>query len=229
MISVVVPVYHESAILRANVMRLKKAMDALKQNYEILVMVDGSTDGSREIAEKLASNRVRVLNSETRLGRGASLRNAMAAAKGDLVMYTDADLAVDLAYLGPLLHEVEEGADISTGSRLMSASEVRGRSLLREFFSRSYNRMLRLLFRTSIKDHQCGFKAFRKSSVLPILDEVKARHWFWDSELLIRAQDNGLRVAEIPVKWTDSSKSTVDLRRDVACMGAAALELRFRI
>jgi glycosyltransferase involved in cell wall biosynthesis len=228
MISIIVPVHNEASILKKNVSRLLEAAKALG-DFQLILAEDGSTDGSREAASALASGRVILISSEKRLGRGTSLKRAIAASSGDTVIYMDADLATDLSHLKELVTRIGEGYDIVTGSRLMKGSKVTGRRALREFFSRGYNLLLRLLFMTRINDHQCGFKAFRKSSVLPLLDEVEDTHWFWDSELLIRAQKKGLKVAEIPVRWTDRKDSSVRLRLDILRMGAAAIRLRLKI
>jgi len=229
MITVVVPVYNESDILGANIVRLAKAMDSLGRDYEIIIAEDGSTDGSLAVAEKLKSRRVRILNSGNRIGRGLTLRNAMIAAKGGIIVHTDADLATDPMQIEKLIAGVENGLDICVGSRLLPGSKVHGRSLAREVSSRGYNLLVRALFKTSVRDHQCGFKAFRKSTLLPMLEHVQDRHWFWDTELLIRAQSKGLRVSEIPVAWTDRSRSNVRLSSDILYMGLAALRLRLRI
>ncbi|MDD5171467.1 MAG: glycosyltransferase family 2 protein [Candidatus ainarchaeum sp.] len=229
MISFIIPLHNEAAALSANFQKIRKAADSLGLDYEIILAEDGSTDNTRQIAGKLASAKIRLLASEKKLGRGLALNNAIKAAKGDIVVYMDADLATDLKHLKELIREVENGADISTGSRLAPGSKVHSRSFLREFFSRGYNLMLRALFRTSIHDHQCGFKAFRKSKILHLLNEVEDKHWFWDSELLIRAQKNGLKVTEIPVEWTDSKGSSVRLSTDIPAMGLSALLLRLRL
>lgn len=231
MFSVVVPVYNEAAGLRPCILALTSALEKLGNVYEIIIAEDGSTDGTLRIAESLAakSRKIRIISSKTRQGRGASLNRAIGMAKGRIVIYTDCDLAADLAYLKPLVAEIEHGADIATGSRLLPNSKTEARGVLRDLLSRGYNSLLRLLFRTSLHDHQCGFKAFRKSSVLPLLKEVKDKHWFWDSELLIRAQVKGLKVSEIPVKWKGRKGSSVVLSRDVLYMGLAALFLRARI
>ncbi|MEW6036066.1 MAG: glycosyltransferase [Candidatus Micrarchaeota archaeon] len=228
MLSVIVPVHNEAKILASTIRALSAAMDALG-DYEIIISEDGSTDGTPRIAKGLASGNVRVISSGKRLGRGLSLSNAMRAARGDIVIYMDADLAADLGSTRRLVSEIEKGADISTGSRLLPGSEVVGRSRLRDFFSRGYNIFLRLLFRTSVRDHQCGFKAFRKSSILPLVAEVKDRHWFWDSELMIRAQDRGMKIAEIPIRWTDRKESGVKLESDIIYMGLAAVRLRLAL
>ncbi len=229
MISVIMPVHNEAHILEANVARLMEGLDALGLECEIIISEDGSSDGSGAVARQLASERVLVLNSLQRLGRGLSLSNAIRAAHGDTVLYMDTDLATDLRHIRELADEIERGANIATGSRLLPGSKVHGRGALREFFSRGYNLLLRLLFKTSVHDHQCGFKAFNRQSVLPLLAQVKDRHWFWDSELLIRAQANGMTVTEIPVEWTDRKSSSVRLQSDIPQMGLAAILLRLRM
>ena len=229
MISIVLPVYNEAKTISSNILKLRSFMDQLGVDYEIIVCEDSSTDDTLEVIQGIASDRLRILHSEKRLGRGRSLSNAMTLAKGETIVYMDADLATNLNYIKPLIAGVEAEADIVTGSRLLPGSIVRSRSLSREFLSRGYNIILRLMFRTLIRDHQCGFKAFRKSSVLPLLDIVGDSHWFWDTELLIRAQNKGLRVSEIPVEWTDRSCSSVLLKSDIPYMGISALMLRLRI
>jgi hypothetical protein len=232
MLSAILPVHNEAAIVAQSVAKLEKALDLLGTDYEIILCEDGSSDGSGTVARKLAqvkSGKIRALVSEKRLGRGLALANALRAARGDVAIYMDADLATNLSHVKELSDEIERGADISTGSRLVPGSMVRGRSRAREFFSRAYNLLLRLLFRTSVHDHQCGFKAFRLSSVLPLLGNVKNAHWFWDSELLIRAQAAGLTVSEMPVEWSDRKKSSVQLQSDILQMGMSALLLRIRM
>jgi len=231
MITVIIPVHNESSIIADSAARIAAAIRKAGWEYEIIIFEDGSTDGSAAAARALegGDKRVRAIISESRLGRGLSLASAIRAAKGDTIAYMDADLATDLAHLPELIHAIEEGADIATGSRLIRGSVVEGRNAARGFASRGYNLLLRILFGSRIRDHQCGFKAFRKSSVIPLLDRVRDRHWFWDSELLILAQRSGLRVVEFPVRWKDRKDSRVRLHSDIVRMGLAALGLRLAL
>jgi len=227
--TVILPLHNDAAILEKNFRLVVSSLSMLGLKHEIILAEDGSDDGTKKIAEKFVSKNVRLLSSSTRLGRGRAISNAIREAKGDIIAYMDVDLATDLSYLPGLVGEVERGADIATGSRLLPGSKVVGRSFAREISSRVYNLLLRMLFRTRIHDHQCGFKAFRRSSVLPLLDKVGDSHWFWDSELLILSQKNRLGVAELPVVWTDSKDSHVSLKSDILSMGSSMLRLRFRI
>ena len=227
MISIIIPAHNEAAALGPLVRALRGA-DRTGAEAEIIIAEDGSTDGTPRVAAAIAARdkNVRVIETKERAGRGISISKAIRAARGEVAIYMDADMATDLAYLPELVAAVDGGADIATGSRLLPGSKVSGRSALREIASRAYNLLLRLLFNTGIKDHQCGFKAFRRSSVLPLLDMVRDRHWFWDSELLIRARRRGLRVAEMPVAWRDRKESRVRLHSDIITMGMAAIRLR---
>jgi len=196
--------------------------------YEILIAEDGSTDGTYESAYRLASenSKIKLLHSDQRQGRGNALSRAIKASKGETICYIDVDLATDMSYLPPLIDAVlSDGYDFATGSRLMPQSDAR-RSLTRSIASKTYNWMVRVLLDSALYDHQCGFKAFRRDSVLRLLGQVKDGHWFWDTELLVRGQCEGLRVKEIPVRWHESDSTKVDLKRDVYGMGSQILRLR---
>ncbi|MEW6749187.1 MAG: glycosyltransferase [Candidatus Micrarchaeota archaeon] len=229
MLSIILPVHNEAAILRDSVAALEGSLRSLGRDYEMIIAEDGSTDDCAEIARSLASRTVRPVITAARLGRGRSLTNAFKEAKGDTIAYLDADLATDLVHLKALVEKMDRGADICIGSRLIRGSKVEGRSAIRELSSKGYNLLLRILFGSKVHDHQCGFKAFRKSSVLPLLEKVKDNHWFWDSELLILAQRQGLKVEEIPVSWNDRAESRVRLGNDILYMGLAALRLRCQL
>lgn len=227
-ITIIIPAYNEAKILFPNIRKVAGYLKVNYRDFELILAEDGSTDGTSNLLEQLVGE-LRVSRSQSRLGRGLAISNAIRFAEGDIVLYMDADLATDLSYVSRLVDGIHEGYDICTGSRLIQGSKVHGRGILREFLSRGYNLLLRFLFRTSIKDHQCGFKAFRRSSILPLLPEVEDRHWFWDTELILRAQAKGMRVSEIPVSWTDSKDSQVRLWYDVVQMGLSAIILRAKI
>lgn len=224
MVSFIIPVHNQSGILLSSISKLRKGV-ALDE-YEIIIAEDGSTDDFQLIAPKLEKIGIRILSFKEKLGRGKALKNAFKASRYDIVFYMDADMATDLSQIPRVLAKLDEGYDIVTGSRLVKGSDVKGRSFLRSFFSKSYNLMLRILFNSKIHDHQCGFKAFRKKTVLPLLGQVKDTHWFWDSELLIKAQQKGLKVSEVPVRWVEKGNSRVRLSTDIFYMGLAALKMR---
>jgi glycosyltransferase involved in cell wall biosynthesis len=216
-VSVILPTYNEADSIEAAV---TKVMDALKQYegaFEIIIAEDGSTDGTDKKADSLAAEYpgvVKHIHKEKRLGRGTALKNAFKQADGSILVYMDADLATDVRHLDALIRSVEvEGYDIATGSRMLAESRVK-RSGTRHIASRTYNLLVRGLLGSKVKDHQCGFKAFKREPLMLLLDEVGARHWFWDTEILVRAHRMGYRIKEIPVNWQGGRETKVRLMKD---------------
>jgi glycosyltransferase involved in cell wall biosynthesis len=215
-VSVVLPAYNEANSLDSAVPKIMKALDEISLSYEIIVAEDGSTDGTDKVAALLSErySGVKHLHREERLGRGAALNNAFKKASGRILVYMDVDLATNVAQLKSLVSAVnEEGYDFATGSRMLSESKVE-RSRTRDVVSRAYNFLVRAMLGSEVKDHQCGFKAFRRKPLMKILDEVAANHWFWDTEILVRASRKGYRIKEIPVEWTSGQETKVNLIKD---------------
>ena len=175
----------------------------------------------------MKSPEVRLLHSDTRLGRGTALNHAIREAQGSIVCYYDVDLATDMQHLPELIEAIRSGADIATGSRLLPESDIR-RTEGREIASRSYNFLVRCILGSRLFDHQCGFKAFNKAKILPILSTIRSNHWFWDTELLVRAQRRGYKVTEFPVRWRAGKGTTVRVK-DVFGMGSSILRLWWQI
>ncbi len=214
MISVVIPAYNEAGRLERNIEALISFLRSNFQDFEIIISEDGSTDGTDEIARNLAERYpfVTHLHSDERLGKGKAVLNGIMAARSDVVVYMDADLSTDLSHLHELVNAIRNGYDIAIGSRLMKSSEAE-RPFTRDFPSRVYNLLVRALLRSKIHDHQCGFKAFKKDKILKIAEKAKDNHWFWDTEILVLAQKEGMRIREIPVKWTHIQDGSVSVFR----------------
>jgi glycosyltransferase involved in cell wall biosynthesis len=226
-LSIIIPIYNEAPLLSHCITLALKAASEITPLYELIVAEDGSKDESYQIAKKVAktNHKIRVLHSKRRLGRGAALKRAIREAKGDIVVYMDADLSSDLSYLKPLVERVEDGASIATGSRLLRDSRAT-RTLQRDVASKVFNFLVRLLLGSKLMDHQCGFKAFNRKDVLPLLKKVKDNYWFWDTEILVRAQREGMRVDEIPIQWSHGRFTKVRFKNDVLYMMGKILKLR---
>ncbi|MDD1676772.1 MAG: glycosyltransferase family 2 protein, partial [Methanomicrobiales archaeon] len=212
-VCVILPVYNDRVALERAIPQTIGVLEKIAGSFEVIVAEDGSTDGSREFVEQLAvtDSRVRLLHSDQRQGRGRALTRAIQAAQAPVVCYYDVDLATDLKHLPELVDSIRRGFDIATGSRLMQGSGVR-RSGGREFTSRGYNLLVRMVLGSTLLDHQCGFKAFNRDRLIPLLPRVHATHWFWDTEVLVRAQKAGYRVREFAVQWTEGKGTTVKPR-----------------
>lgn len=225
-VSLVFPAYNEAEEIERSVNTALEELKKITPHFEVMVAEDGSTDGTAEIAERLTRehSEVRHIHSADRLGRGEALKRAFKEANGRILVYMDVDLATDIHELGELIDAVRSGADIVTGSRLLPDSRVK-RSTRRSFASQAYNTFIKVLFNTPVHDHQCGFKAFKRESLMGFIEEVEDRHWFWDTEVLIRGARKGLRIVEIPVDWSEARGTKVKLLRDSWRMGSKALKL----
>ena len=216
LVSLVLPAYNEADKLEVAVTKISQALKDYGYSYEIIIAEDGSTDGTAERAEELAQklSYVKHIHREKRQGRGTALNNAFKQCSGEVFVYMDLDLSTDLKYLKPLVEAItKEGYDFSTGSRMLPESKVE-RSLRRSISSKTYNFLVRHLLGSKLKDHQCGFKAFKREPVLGLLDEVEATHWFWDTEIMVRANRKGYKIKEIAVEWKTGKGTKVNLLKD---------------
>ena len=232
-VSVVLPAYNEEDTIEHTV---SVTLDTLQSflpadAFEVIVAEDGCDDRTPAIADRLAAedDRVRHFHSDERLGRGGALEFAFERAAGDVLVYFDTDLATDMKHLEELVERVRSGsADVATGSRWMPG-QTADRPPKRGIPSRGFNGLVRLFLRSDLRDHQCGFKAVSREAFEQLADDVADEHWFWDTELLVRAQRSGLRVAEFPVEWEPKGDSKVDLVRDVFGMGSQILRLWWQL
>ncbi len=230
-VSVVFPAYNEVYALEAAVKKVAHALNEFARSYEIIIAEDGSTDGTDKLAAALAEKCpfVRHIHGEKRLGRGAALKNAFKQSSGEVLVYMDLDLATDLKHLKSLVGAVEfEGYDFATGSRMLPQSNVE-RSSTRNIASKTYNFMVRALLGSKVKDHQCGFKAFRREPLMQLLNKIDAGHWFWDTEILVRANRRGYNIKEIPVSWRGGRETKVRLLKDSLSMFWQVFSLWWRL
>ncbi|MFA5412037.1 MAG: dolichyl-phosphate beta-glucosyltransferase [Candidatus Micrarchaeia archaeon] len=205
-LSVIIPAHNEEKRLEPTVRALERELGRMGKDHEIIIAEDGSSDHTLQIAKRLEDGRIRVLHSDARLGKGKAIQDAALSAKGDIIAFMDADLAADLSCLPALVGSVEKGASIAIGSRYVPGSMIK-RKFLRDFYSRAFNSIIAILWNSRVKDHQCGFKAFRRDAVLPWIGEVQSKSWFWDAEFLVRAQEKGIRISEIPIRWNEAASS----------------------
>ena len=229
-ISVIIPAHNEEKSLERCVLKCRAAVGSLARPFEIIIAEDGSTDKTCAIAHGIAKqfSKVKLLHSKERLGKGGAINRAAKAAEGEILVLVDSDLATGLEYLPELVGWIDRDYDMAIGSRMLSGSRVK-RSFRREAASRAYNFLVRLVLKSKIRDHQCGFKAMNKEKVQDVLEEVKDTAWFWDTELLVKAQREGLRIKEFPIRWTESDETRIRLFRDSLKMGTSVFALKRRL
>jgi glycosyltransferase involved in cell wall biosynthesis len=210
-IEVVVPVLDEARVLETSIRTLHGHLARhLPQPWRVVIADNGSTDGTWACAQALAASLpgVRTLRLEER-GRGRALRTAWLGSDADVLGYMDVDLSTDLAAFPRLIRPILDGqADLAIGSRLARGARVR-RQLRREVLSRGYNLLVRAAFRTRVRDAQCGFKAISATAARRLLPHVLDHGWFFDTEMLLLAEHNGYRIAEVPVDWVEDTDSRV--------------------
>ncbi len=225
-VSIILPAYNEASRIESTVERTAVALCEITPSFEIIIAEDGSKDGTDRICAVLAKKYAFVvhLHSDERLGRGRALNRAIQASRGEILCDIDVDLATDMKHLKELIQAIRNGYDFATGSRLLPASDVK-RPLKRELASRGFNFLTRLMLGSKLYDHQCGFKSFKRESLFAIMGDVKDTHWFWDTELLVRAQRAGYRIKEFPVEWKHGGATKVNLIKDVFGMGSSIFRL----
>ena len=228
-LTVVIPVYNDADAIREAVTASIAMLAGLGLAFEMILGEDASTGGSRDVAETFATadSRIKLNHSDVRRGKGGALSDALAQSRGDIFCFYDVDLSTDLADLHTLIEKIQAGADIAVGSRFLEESTVL-RSGDREMTSVGFNTMVHLLLGSNIRDHQCGFKAFRRDRLAKLTPYVQARGWTWDTEVLAIGQRCGYTIEEIPITWTEGEKTNIRTR-DIFSMGWAVLGLAWRI
>ncbi|MHB8647809.1 MAG: dolichyl-phosphate beta-glucosyltransferase [Thermomicrobiales bacterium] len=217
-LSVVVPAYNEAARLSETLHAVKVFLDAQSFSSEIIVVDDGSTDHTAAIASH-SDGRVRLLR-EPHRGKGAAVRVGMLAARGERVLFTDADLAVPIEETARLLALLDAGSAVVIGSREGDGASREGEPLFRHVMGRVFNRLVRMIAVPGIDDTQCGFKLFRADAVAAIVPRLRlyggdapevhgARVTGFDVEVLVIARRQGFRVSEAPVRWRYGVNSKV--------------------
>lgn len=210
-VDVVIPAYNEERALATTIPALRSYLaDRFPFDWTITIVDNASTDGTLEVAARLAGEHddVRVVHTATK-GKGLAVRAAWLASEADVVAYMDADLSTDLDALLPLVAPLVSGhSDIAVGSRLAEGARI-VRSPRRELISRAYNALLRWTQGMHVSDAQCGFKAARRAVVAPLLAHVEDDGWFFDAELVLLAEHNGLRVHEVAVDWVEDPDTRV--------------------
>jgi glycosyltransferase involved in cell wall biosynthesis len=212
-VDIVIPVYNEEVALPKGVATLCEYLSTyFPYNWRVIIANNASTDRTLEVAQELAAAnpRVSVLHLD-RKGRGRALRAAWLASEADVVSYMDVDLSTNLQSFLPLVAPLATGhSDVAIGSRLLKGAVVT-RQWKREFISRCYNLLIKVIFRNTFSDAQCGFKAVKRSVARQILPQIENNEWFFDTELLLLAEEAGLRVYEVPVDWIEDLDSRVKI------------------
>jgi dolichyl-phosphate beta-glucosyltransferase len=230
-LSIVVPAYNESGRLPGSLRRIREHFDAAGEEYEVIVVDDGSADDTYAAACALADGwpQLSVVRFERNRGKGAAVREGMLRARGEHRLFTDADLSTPLEELPRLRAELQGGTHVAIGSRGLADSQIEvHQQMRRELMGRTYNRLLQLIVLPGIHDSQCGFKVFTADAAVACFEPLRTMRFGFDAEVLLRAQGMGWRIAEVPVRWRHVEASRVNSVRDASRMLFDLLLLRVR-
>ena len=233
-LSIIIPAYNEET-------RIGTSLDAIldffsQQQYltEVVVVNDGSKDLTVDVVRShqkdyaAAGIDLRILTNEPNRGKGYSVKRGVTEAKGDIVLFTDADLSSPISEAPKLFQPIQKGeADLVFGSRALDRTLIAIRQpLARDFGGRIFNLLMRLIIGLPFKDTQCGFKAFRRNLALPSVKLQRVERFGFDPELLYIARKQGLRLLEVPVAWSHSEGSRVSFLRDSVKMFTDLIVIR---
>ena len=210
-LSVVIPAYNEALRLPATLARVRHHLAARGVTHEILVVDDGSTDATADVA-RAAGDAVRLLRHEPNRGKGYAVRRGMLAASGGRRLMTDADLSTPIEELARLEAELDRGFDVAIGSRAVAGARIEVRQpAYREAMGRLFNRLVRVLLLPGLLDTQCGFKLFSAEAAEASFGSCRLDGFSFDVEALYLARRRGLRVAEVPIVWRNDAATRVGL------------------
>jgi glycosyltransferase involved in cell wall biosynthesis len=215
-ISIVVPAYNEQARLPETIRRIQAYLSQSEWFFhEIVIVDDGSTDGTAEVASAFAAENpnVRVLRNPGNRGKGYSVRHGMMDARGEWRLFTDADLSAPIEEIERLWAAMErDGSEVAIGSRALDRSLIGVHQPgMRESAGKVFNSVMRRVVGLSIADTQCGFKLFQRAASLEIFRRQTQERFGFDVEILFIAKKHGYRISEVPVRWNHVEGSKVGM------------------
>jgi glycosyltransferase involved in cell wall biosynthesis len=228
-LSIVIPSFNEELRLPGSLEKIAKYIREKRPNTEVLVVDDGSTDRTAAVAESWRDRipQLHVLSNGTNRGKGFSVRHGFLEARGEIVLFTDADLSSPIEE-GEKLFAAIKSYDVAIGSRAVDRSLIEvHESLFREFAGIIFNRIVRFTLRLPFVDTQCGFKAFRREPCRIIFEQQTIERFGFDPELLYLARHHGLAVKEVPVRWAHSPATKVSMMRDSVQMFVDVFVIRW--
>jgi glycosyltransferase involved in cell wall biosynthesis len=230
-LSIVIPAFNEQQRLPRALDRILAYLNIRSQQSEILVVDDGSTDDTAKIVQSYSVKypSLRLVSNSRNRGKGFSVRHGVLEACGEIVLFTDADLSTPIEEADKLLPELlENGYDMAIGSRAINRSLIEvHQSAFREQAGILFNGVVRWIVGIGFADTQCGFKAFRRERAKLIFEQQRIERFGFDPEILFLAKRHGLRVAEIPVRWSHDEATKVNVLSDGTRMFLELLVIRW--
>lgn len=212
-LSIVIPAYNEEAVIEKTLREVVGYLEGKSLSYEIIVVCDGCKDNTASIAEGFVkvNDRISVIDRKTNMGKGFSVKEGCLNAKGEYVIFTDADLSTPIEEVEKLLKWLKSNYDIAIGSRGLKESDIKiHQPWYRETMGKIFNLFVQILVMRGIKDSQCGFKGFKKEVAQKIFRKQTINGFGFDVEILYIARKFGYRIKEVPVRWLNRKESRVN-------------------
>ena len=228
--SFIIPAYNEGERLSASLPKVLGYIQQQGLQAEVIVVNDGSVDDTADVVRKLAASNpvIHLLENPGNRGKGYSVRNGMLRGRGDVLLFSDADLSSPIYEAGKLFNAIAQGADIAIGSRWLQAElQTERQPWYRQLYGRLFNLGLRIVLGLTYRDTQCGFKAFNRTAAQTVFSRQRVERWGFDPELLFLANKLGLRTVEVPVEWAHDHASRINPLRDGLNMGVEILAVRW--
>ncbi len=220
-LSVIIPAYNEEKRLPTTLESVHKFLTDSERSFEIIVVDDGSSDGTKDVVNAFAGEHcgIRLITHRPNQGKGYSVRAGMLKAEGDLLLLDDADGASPIEELIRLEEAIQGGADVAIGSRAKPGNETVVRALShRKHMGNTFNLVVQKLVLSGIYDTQCGFKLFKRDVAGQLFSLATLNRYAFDVEILFLARLKGYKIAEVPINWTNVEGSKINLVTDPMSM-----------
>lgn len=230
-LSIVIPCFNEELRLPRTIELIEQYLARVGTSYELILVDDGSSDGTREIMDAAAErNRsVRLEALPQNRGKGRALAEGVAAARGAEILVTDADLSTPIEEIDKLRSELRRGAGVAIASRALKGSRVEiSQPAYRVLMGKAFNLLVQAVLLPGIWDTQCGFKLFRAGVAHEVFAGLTTDGFGYDPEVLYRAKKRGVRIAEVPVVWRNSAPTKVSPIKSSIDMFKHVVRVRFR-
>jgi len=211
-LSIVVPCFNEEQRLPRTIEQIQRYLDGKHADYELILVDDGSSDGTRQVMDAAAGRHssVRVEALPHNRGKGRALAVGVEAARGEEILLTDADLSTPIEELERLQAAVDKGAGVAIASRALRESRVEvSQPVYRVMMGKVFNLIVQAVLLPGIWDTQCGFKLFRADVARPVFASLSTDGFGYDPEVLYHARKRGVKIAEVPVTWRNSAPTKV--------------------
>jgi glycosyltransferase involved in cell wall biosynthesis len=221
-LSIVIPALNEEQRLPKTLGTINKYLHSSGRNAEVIVIDDGSRDRTPEVVDEMQKlcPVIRRISNPTNHGKGFAVRQGMLEARGEIALFTDADLSTPIEEAEKLLAAIrDDRCDGAVGSRALDRSLIQiHQSATRELGGILFNRFVRWITDLNFSDTQCGFKAFRREKAKILFEQQRIIGFGFDPEILFLAKRHGLKIVEVPVRWSHDAGSKVKFLKDGLAM-----------